>query len=121
MMAHIEYREGDSLFLSLGDRESQVHVNAALLRAGLGRVERVRGKHLQPLIEKLREEEDKARSAHTYIWEYGDPGSDEDEEKPKMGMGGKKEKLSQAKPKSQSKTESKKDEGKTGKEEAKEE
>jgi len=119
MMAHIEYKEADSLYLSLGDRESQVHVNAALLRAGLARVERVRGRHLQPLIEKLREEEDKARTAHTYIWQYGDPGSDDEEERP---IGGKKDNKAQVKPKEKPKAESgKKDEGKSGKEEKKEE
>jgi staphylococcal nuclease domain-containing protein 1 len=81
MMANLEYKDTDRVFLSLVDRESQVFVNAALLRAGLARVERVRGKHVQPLIEKLKEEEDKARSAHLYIWEYGDPGFDDEEEK----------------------------------------
>jgi len=81
MMANLEYKDADRFFLSLVDRESQVFVNAALLRAGLARVEKVRGKHVQPLIEKLKEEEDKARSAHLYIWEYGDPGFDDEEEK----------------------------------------
>lgn len=81
MMANLEYRDADHLFMSLIDRDSQVFVNAALLRAGLARVERVRGKHVQPLIEKLKEEEDKARSAHLYLWEYGDPGFDDEEER----------------------------------------
>ncbi len=65
MMANVEYR-GDNgrLYLSLGDRESQVHVNAALLRAGLARVEKLRGKTLQAMYEKLKEEEDKARANH---------------------------------------------------------
>jgi len=81
MMANVEFRDGDVLYLSLGDRESQVHVNAALLRAGLGRVEKVRGRFLQPLLEKLREEENKARSAHVYMWQYGDPGSDEEDDR----------------------------------------
>jgi len=85
MMANVEYRENakrenEVLHLSLGDRESQVHVNAALVRAGLARVEKIRTRHLQPMIEKLREEEQKARQSHAYIWEYGDPGSDEEEE-----------------------------------------
>jgi len=84
MMANVEYRGSDNnkLYLSLGDRESQVHVNAALLRAGLARVERLRGKHLQAMYEKLKEEEDKARANHSYIWEYGDPGSDDEDERP---------------------------------------
>lgn len=78
--ANIEYRDGETLYLSIGDRQSDVHVNAAILRAGLGRVERVKGKYFQPLIERLREEEDKARAARVYMWQYGDPGSDDEEE-----------------------------------------
>jgi staphylococcal nuclease domain-containing protein 1 len=80
MMANIERRDPEVLHLSLGDRESQVHVNAALLRAGLARVERVRGEQYREMLDKLREEESKARSTHSGIWEYGDPGSDEDED-----------------------------------------
>jgi len=81
MMANVEYTDGNQLYLSLGDRESQVHVNGALVRAGLAKVEKIRSKHLQPLISKLKEEEEKARQSHSCIWEYGDPGSDEDEDK----------------------------------------
>lgn len=81
MMANIERRDLEGvLHLSLGDRESQVHVNAALLRAGLARVDKVRGDQYREMLDKLREEESKARSTHSGIWEYGDPGSDEDEE-----------------------------------------
>jgi len=80
VMANVEFKDGNVFYLSLGDRESGVHVNAALLRQGLARVERVRGKYLQPLIEKLKEEESQARAHHSCIWEYGDPGSDDDEE-----------------------------------------
>lgn len=50
MYANIEYDNSGILYLSLGDRESQVHVNAALLRAGLARVQKQRGKYLQPLV-----------------------------------------------------------------------
>jgi len=81
MMANVEKREQNgTLHLSIGDRESQVHVNAALLRAGLARVERIRGEQYRDMLEKLREEENKARTAHVGVWEYGDPGSDEDED-----------------------------------------
>jgi len=34
------------------------------------------------MYEKLKEEEDKARANHSYIWEYGDPGSDEEDDRP---------------------------------------
>jgi len=84
MMANIERKErpadGGRLHLSLGDRESQVLVNAALLRAGLARVDRVRGEQYKEMLEKLREEESKARQGHLGIWEYGDPGSDDEDE-----------------------------------------
>jgi len=83
VMANVESKEGNLLYLSIGDRESGVHVNAALLRQGFARVEKVRGRHLQPLIEKLKEEEAQARAHHSCIWEYGDPGSDDEEEHPK--------------------------------------
>jgi len=85
MLANVEYKANNALYLSLGDRESLVLVNAALLRAGLARVERVRGKNLAPLMEKLKDEESKARSAHLNIWEYGDPGSDEEDTPKKRG------------------------------------
>jgi len=81
MMANVEKREQNGvLHLSIGDRESQVHVNAALLRAGLAKVERVRGEQYREMLEKLKEEETKARSGHVGIWEYGDPGSDEEDD-----------------------------------------
>jgi len=78
MMANIEFKDGNTLYLNLGDRESQVHVNAAIVRAGLARVERVRG--AKDTMAKLKAEEEKARISHNYIWEYGDPGSDEEDE-----------------------------------------
>jgi len=92
MMANVERREklpdgSIRLHLSLGDRESQVLVNAALLRAGLARVDRVRGEQYREMLDKLREEESKARQAHHGIWEYGDPGSDEDEDDRRGGKG----------------------------------
>jgi len=81
MLATVEHREGDCLALCLWDRESGVLVNAALLMDGLARLERIRGKqYTHSVVEKLREAENKARSQHLRIWEYGDPGSDEDDE-----------------------------------------
>lgn len=89
MMANIERKErlleGTRFHLSLGDRESQVLVNAALLRAGLAKVDRVRGEQYREMLEKLRDEESKARQSHLGIWEYGDPGSDDDEESDRRG------------------------------------
>eukprot|EP01118_Nematostelium_gracile_P011636 TRINITY_DN4159_c0_g1_i1.p1 TRINITY_DN4159_c0_g1~~TRINITY_DN4159_c0_g1_i1.p1 ORF type:complete len:963 (-),score=390.78 TRINITY_DN4159_c0_g1_i1:111-2999(-) len=85
VVAQIERENNGVLQLSLGDKESQVHVNGAIIRAGLGRVEKVRGGYNGELVNKLREEEKSARQSHLGIWEYGDPGSDEEDnsDKPK--------------------------------------
>jgi len=92
MVANVEEQTSDLLQLTLADPETQIHVNAALLRAGLSRVEKRRERHLRPLLDKLKEEEQKAKSSHVYIWEYGDPGSDEDEDGDKSkGLKGKKQ------------------------------
>jgi len=102
LLAHVEYRDNAKLFLSLGDRDTQVMVNRAIVREGLARVENVRSRHVQPLIEKLREEEDKARADHSFIWEYGDPGFDDVDEDVK---GGKKAAAAPQKPKGKGKSE----------------
>jgi len=86
MLANVESKDGDHMFLTLVDRESQQLVNASLLRQGLARVERVRGKHLRAKTDLLKKEEQEARSKHLFIWQYGDPGSDEED-----GAWGKKE------------------------------
>lgn len=94
MMANTEYRDSHSgaLYLSLGDRESQVHVNAALVRAGLAKVKRPREYMSKPkaavdqLVNKLREEETQAKTNHSCMWEYGDPGSDDDAEEETRGI-----------------------------------
>ena len=39
------------------------------------------------VLEALREAEDEARSAHAGMWEYGDPGSEEEEEAPPRPKG----------------------------------
>jgi len=80
MVATVEEQTNDKLLLTLADPESMIHVNAALLRAGLAKVEKRRERRLQKLLEKLKEEELEARTKHIYLWEYGDPGSDEEEE-----------------------------------------
>jgi hypothetical protein len=44
-----------------------VHVNAAMVHEGLARVEKRSEKHLSQLLQKLREEEEKARKAHVCL------------------------------------------------------
>lgn len=80
LLANVEYKDGNKLFLSLLDNETHEFVNGAVVRAGLARVENVRSRHVNPMVERLRDEEDKARSAHSFIWEYGDPGFDDVDE-----------------------------------------
>jgi len=86
LMASVEYRDEGKMHLTLGDAESGVHINASLIRAGLARVDRRKKRFLSlPAVTKLREEEDKARSMHVGIWQYGDaPDSDDEEDEPRM-------------------------------------
>jgi len=86
LMASVEYREEGTIYLTLGDPESGIHINASLIRAGVARLDRRRKRHLsRPIVAKLKEEEEKARAAHVGIWQYGDaPDSDEDEDEPRL-------------------------------------
>jgi len=90
--ANIESREGkdgeiQKLALSLStDPENGMHVNAAMLHNGLARVARLgRRDANSDVVQLLRDEEKKARETHSGIWEYGDPGSDEDDDAPRGG------------------------------------
>lgn len=78
MIANIQHREGPVAHLVLGDPDTQVHVNAALLRAGLATLPRTRDHN--PLIKKLREQEQLAKKAHLNIWQFGEYLDDEDDE-----------------------------------------
>jgi len=87
MWGNIEYRDHDGrLFLSLGDPQSQVHVNAALVHAGFARVQNKSDKTLALQIAKLKTEEEFAKKSHLNIWRYGDFSDDEDEA-PARGSG----------------------------------
>ena len=63
MMANIEYRDGNRMFVSIGDPVTHVHVNASLVRAGLARVVR-RQRGDQKLVSKLEEEQQLAQRDH---------------------------------------------------------
>lgn len=63
MMAHIEYRDGARMFVTIGDPVTHVHVNASLVRAGLARVVR-RQRADQKLLSKLEEEQQLAQRDH---------------------------------------------------------
>lgn len=77
MVANVEYREGDALYLTLGDTESNLVVNAAFLSEGLARIDRYKAKKSE-MLDTLVEKENYARANHLCIWEYGDPGSDDE-------------------------------------------
>ncbi|PRP74122.1 hypothetical protein PROFUN_06447 [Planoprotostelium fungivorum] len=77
--ANIEYKDGETLHLSLYDSENENFVNASMINAGLARLEKVRGRQFETLIEKLKEEEAAARHNHNGIWQYGDVDSDDEE------------------------------------------
>jgi len=87
MMANVEFRDSGRLYLSLGDPDSNVHVNAAMIRAGLARLDRRHRRYSSPLFIKLRDEEEKAKSSRAGLWLYGDaPDSDEEEEYLRRGQ-----------------------------------
>jgi len=79
VQANIEYKENDTLYLTLYDTETDVFVNSAMVEAGLARLEKVRGRQFESLIEKLKADEKTARQQHNGIWQYGDVDSDDDE------------------------------------------
>jgi len=98
MFAHVEYTEGNKYYLSVGEPNSGVLVNAALVKAGLAQLDkaqRPRGAGAAPgagsgtaggqvdgarLWAVLKEEEEQARKAHRNIWQYGDIDEDEEDE-----------------------------------------
>jgi len=77
--ANIQYKDNDVLFLCLFDSEDETFVNASLLNAGLAKLEKVRGRQFEQLLDSLRGEETSARQQHRGIWQYGDVDSDDDE------------------------------------------
>lgn len=70
LVATTQYREGDISYLSLGDPATKVPINAALVMAGLARVQRSRTR--SAFYDRLKEEEDKARKNRLNLWQYGD-------------------------------------------------
>jgi len=78
LVATVQFKEESVNYLSLGDPETKIPINAALVMSGLARVQKSRTR--SAFYERLKEEEEKARKARMNIWQYGDlPESDEDE------------------------------------------
>eukprot|EP01113_Clastostelium_recurvatum_P025617 TRINITY_DN3083_c0_g1_i3.p1 TRINITY_DN3083_c0_g1~~TRINITY_DN3083_c0_g1_i3.p1 ORF type:complete len:975 (+),score=300.57 TRINITY_DN3083_c0_g1_i3:47-2926(+) len=81
LTASVESREGNKAHVGLRDPESGEHVNAALLGAGLAKLDKKHRRHNSPLFKQLEEVEEKARSSRVGIWHHGHaPDSDEDED-----------------------------------------
>jgi len=81
LVATVQFKEGQGAnavsYLSVGDPATKVPINAALVMAGLARVQRSRTK--SAFYERLKEEEEKARRQRLCIWQYGDlPDSDDE-------------------------------------------
>jgi len=73
--AYTDY--GGNTSLVVGDPETSVTVNGALITAGLARTEK--RKTGNQYFQALRQEEEKARKEHVNIWEHGDiPDSDDE-------------------------------------------
>lgn len=70
LVATVQFKDGDVSYLSLGDPETKVPINAALVMAGLARVQRSRSR--TAFYDRLKEEEEKARKNHLNLWQYGD-------------------------------------------------
>jgi len=77
LIASIQGYEGGKAQLSLGDPEAKMPINAALVTAGLARVERRRRQN--KYYEALQKEEAKAKAQRTMMWQYGDAPDSEDE------------------------------------------
>jgi len=72
------YRDfNGNVSLVVGDPETAITINGALVSAGLARVERRRNGNQYFMA--LKQEEEKARKDHMNIWQYGDlPDSDDE-------------------------------------------
>jgi len=82
LVATVQFKEGQGnetvSYLSLGDPETKIPINAALVISGLARVQKSRTK--SAFYERLREEEEKARKSRLNIWQYGDVSDEEEED-----------------------------------------
>lgn len=77
LVASIQGYEAGKAQLSLGDPEARMPINAALVTAGLARVERRRRQN--KYYEELQKEEAKAKVQRTMMWQYGDAPDSDDE------------------------------------------
>lgn len=89
LVAKVEYREGAALHVTLFDSagSADATINSAMLREGLGRVNRKLGakQHMvSDLLAKLAIEENIGKKEHLNMWQYGD--AFEEDEAPEFGF-----------------------------------
>jgi staphylococcal nuclease domain-containing protein 1 len=74
MAANVEYREGPRYYVTVGDPSSGLHVNAALLRAGLARLNLPRGGRGvdEALVSKLEQEQAAAKRDRLGMWSFAE-------------------------------------------------
>jgi len=82
LVATVQFKEGQGAetvsYLSLGDPETKIPINAALVISGLARVQKSRTQ--SAFYQRLLEEQEKARKSRLNIWQYGDVDSDDEKE-----------------------------------------
>jgi endonuclease YncB( thermonuclease family) len=80
-MAQVEARVDGVLHVALGDPNTNVHVNSAMLRAGLSVLVARRNRVSTPnatLLDTLESDEKLAHVAHTGMWANGDIADDDE-------------------------------------------
>jgi hypothetical protein len=93
LVANVEYRTGEKQWvISLFDQAERTGINAALLRAGVVRVENRRERRYASMLNKLRESEQHAKDNNFGLWYWGDIDYDEPKEPAGADSKGKKPK-----------------------------
>jgi len=85
MIANVQFINKGVYSLLIAIDSSKTFVNAEMVRNGLSRVKKLNrsapaSADITQMIEKLKEEENIAKSRHLNIWEYGEPGDSDDED-----------------------------------------
>jgi staphylococcal nuclease domain-containing protein 1 len=83
MLANIEYRDQQKIFVTLGDPASNSLVNSAMVQAGFAFAEQPprnrQSAHIRTLVDSLQKEQENALAARRGMWQYG-YWSDRDDE-----------------------------------------
>jgi staphylococcal nuclease domain-containing protein 1 len=74
LVATVQYKEDNVSYLSVGDPDTKVPINASLVMNGLARVQRSRSR--SAFYDLLVEEQEKAKKNRVNMWQYGDIDSE---------------------------------------------